>query len=160
MDNAAVEVISSSVEKTLALGRAIGQALRGGEIIALIGELGTGKTHLIKGIALGLEVDDDQVNSPTFTLINEYEGRLPLIHIDAYRLDQADQLTQLGFDELCDGPAVVVVEWADLVWPLVGAYDPIVVRLAHCGPSERAVRMENLPAYLHRQTTFNGTGDS
>ena len=154
MDNAAVEIISSSVEQTLTLGRAIGQALHGGEIIALIGELGTGKTHLVKGMALGLEVDEGQVNSPTFTLINEYEGKLPLIHVDAYRLDEADQLAQLGFDELCGGSAVVVVEWADLVWPLVSAYNPIVVRLAHRGPSKRVMQTENLPDYLPHQTIF------
>ncbi len=140
-----VEIISSSVAETLALGERIGAALRGGEVIALIGELGTGKTHLVKGLGKGLGVcEDDMVTSPTFTLVNEYEGRRTLVHIDAYRLDDARQLEALGFDEMCYPGNVVVVEWADRVWPLLAEYEPLTVKLRHEGENERALQFENV----------------
>jgi len=144
-----LEIISHSVDETIALGRAMGKQLQGGEVIALAGTLGTGKTHFIKGLALGLDVADaDVVTSPTFTLINEYEGRLPLYHADAYRLEKADQLAALGFDEMCSGLGVVVVEWADRVRPLMNDYKPINIYLEHRGENERSLRIENLPSYV------------
>ena len=115
----------------------------------MIGTLGTGKTHFIKGIALGLKVADaEQVTSPTFTLINEYQGRLPMYHIDAYRLENDRQLESLGFDEICAGSTVVVVEWADRVYPLISDYNPICINLQHHGENERLIRFENLTKYL------------
>ena len=144
-----LEIISYGVDETIALGRAMGKQLQGGEVIALTGNLGTGKTHFIKGLALGLDVADvDVVTSPTFTLINEYEGRLLLYHADAYRLEKADQLAALGFDEMCSGLGVVVVEWADRVRPLMDDYKPINIYLEHRGENERALRIENLPSYV------------
>ena len=144
-----LEIISYGVDETIALGRAMGKQLQGGEVIALTGNLGTGKTHFIKGLALGLDVADvDVVTSPTFTLINEYEGRLLLYHADAYRLEKADQLAALGFDEICSGLGVVVVEWADRVRPLMDDYKPINIYLEHRGENERALRIENLPTYV------------
>jgi tRNA threonylcarbamoyladenosine biosynthesis protein TsaE len=144
-----IEIISCGGDETIALGRAIGKQLQGGEVIAMEGTLGTGKTHFIKGLALGLDVADaDVVTSPTFTLINEYEGRLPLYHADAYRLEKADQLAALGFDEMCSGLGVVIVEWADRVRPLMDDYKPINIYLEHRGENERALRIENLPSYV------------
>ena len=143
------EIISNSVSQTIDLGRSLGQILKGGEIIAMIGTLGTGKTHFIKGIAQGLQVNDpDAVTSPTFTLINEYEGRLPLYHIDAYRLDNAWQLESLGFDEICTSPAVIVVEWADRVETLISAYNPIRIQLAHLSESKRTIQIQNIPDHI------------
>lgn len=147
----AMEVLSRSVEQTIALGKAIGRAALGNQVIALIGQLGAGKTHLIKGIAIGLDVPDpDAVSSPTFTLINEHPGRLNLFHVDAYRLDDARQLEALGFDECCRAGALVVVEWADRVWPLVAEFEPIEIHLEHQGPTERLLRLDNLPDALQR----------
>ena len=109
------ECLTTSVNQTISLGVGIAKCLNGSEVIALIGELGTGKTHLIKGIAQGLaaaEVDANsnaRVTSPTFTLIQEYPGRLTLYHVDAYRLEDARQLEALGFDELCETDGVIVV---------------------------------------------------
>ena len=141
--------VSKSVAETVRMGEVIGQSLRGGEVIGLIGELGTGKTHLIKGIASGLGVAEAAaVTSPTFTLINEYEGRLGLYHVDAYRLEDAGQLEKLGFDELCGSAGVVVVEWADRVWELVAAYEPMRVLLRHVGESEREILVEDVPDYV------------
>jgi tRNA threonylcarbamoyladenosine biosynthesis protein TsaE len=143
------QIESQSVEETIALGQRIGEQLQGGEVIALIGELGTGKTHLIKGLAMGLAVEDTEaVTSPTFTLINEYEGRLLLYHIDAYRLEDAEQLESLGFDEIVRGEIVTVVEWADRVWRVVGAYEPITIRMSHQGETQRRIECENLPFYV------------
>jgi len=155
-DKLTFEFLSTSVDQTISLGIRIATYLKGGEVIALIGELGVGKTHLIKGIAQGLAVKRfnfpqeeesarKMVTSPTFTLIQEYEGRLCLYHIDAYRLEHARQLEALGFDELCDAGGVIVVEWADRVWPLVADYDPICIHLEYASvEQERKIRMENL----------------
>lgn len=145
-----LQITSDSVAQTLELGKTITQHLNGGQLIALIGPLGSGKTHLVKGLALGLDVATDEVHSPTFTLINEYEGKLLLVHIDAYRLDNPGQLAALGFDELCDNRSIVVVEWADLVWPLLKEYDPITIHLAHRSPTERTIEFTNVPKTLEQ----------
>ena len=140
-----IQIESNSVERTIELGRRIGGLLgagNGGQVIALIGQLGVGKTHLVKGIALGLDAAPDEVNSPTFTLINEYDGRLPLYHIDAYRLERPEQLAQLGLDELCEPPNLVLVEWADLVWDAVTPHQPIRIELTHQSPTERRLVIE------------------
>lgn len=111
-----MELRSGSVEDTLAIGRAIGSVLVAGDVLALVGCLGAGKTHLVKGIAVGLGVPDQRtVNSPTFVLVNEYEGRLHVCHLDAYRIENTAAFLDLGFDEMCDGPNVILVEWGDRV---------------------------------------------
>jgi len=147
--NSTIQIISHSVEETLNLGKSISQHLTGGETIALIGPLGSGKTHLVKGLALGLNVASKEVNSPTFTLINEYEGRLKICHIDAYRLDNPQQLEALGFDELCDNHSVVIVEWADRIWPLIEEFNPITIKLNYHSETERIIDIENCPKSLH-----------
>ena len=140
-----MEIRTYSEAETVELGERLGRAAKGGEVLALIGELGTGKTHLIQGLARGLGVEDEEaVTSPTFTLVNEYEGRVGLYHVDAYRLEGARQLEALGFDEMVAAGGVMVVEWADRVWDLVGAYGPGVIRLEHAGATERVVRLEGL----------------
>lgn len=102
------------VEQTIAFGREIGRRLQDGLVIALVGHLGAGKTHLVKGIALGNGLPDaDAVTSPTFVLVNEYPGRLRLYHLDLYRLKDARELAGLGFEEMAHTGAAVVVEWAD-----------------------------------------------
>lgn len=107
---------TKSVDETIELGRRIGACIEPGDVIALVGRLGAGKTHLSKGLALGLGVPDSrQVNSPTFVLVNEYTGRSAIHHIDAYRLTDPLELDALGFDERIADGAVVIVEWADRV---------------------------------------------
>jgi len=138
------EIVSRSVEETIELGRKLGEGLKGGEVLALRGTLGTGKTHLIKGVALGLGASEREgVRSPTFTLINEYKGRLPLYHVDAYRLKEEKELEALGFDEICTSEAVVAVEWAERVESLIKPYQPINIYLEHRGENERLIRIEN-----------------
>jgi tRNA threonylcarbamoyladenosine biosynthesis protein TsaE len=105
--------ISHSAEETMAHGRALGAALRRGDVLGLCGDLGAGKTHFVKGLATALGADAD-VTSPTFTLIHEYiGGRLPLYHFDFYRLDDEDDALKIGLDEYIEGDGVCVIEWAD-----------------------------------------------
>ncbi len=109
-----LRVILNSREETLRLGMTLGERAVDGTVIALVGDLGAGKTTLTQGIAQGLGVTHP-VTSPTFTLVQEYEGRLPLFHCDPYRLERAEDLLSFGFDEYFERRGVVVVEWADKV---------------------------------------------
>jgi tRNA threonylcarbamoyladenosine biosynthesis protein TsaE len=109
------EWTSRDASETFDLGTEIGAQLRGGEILLLDGPLGAGKTVFVKGLAAGLKVDPDEVTSPSFTLVNPYNGRLPLFHIDLYRLDAgASAAHAVDLEELLtDEQAVIVVEWAE-----------------------------------------------
>jgi tRNA threonylcarbamoyladenosine biosynthesis protein TsaE len=110
------EVISRDPSETFRIGNLIGETLEEGAIIALIGELGAGKTSLTQGIARGLGIDEGyQITSPTFTLINEYPGRLSLIHLDVYRLSGSMDLADLGYEEFIFSKRVTVIEWADRI---------------------------------------------
>lgn len=107
--------------ETMALGEALGRTLRAGDVMALVGELGAGKTRFVRGVAQGLGVDPRQVNSPTYVIVNEYEradsasDAPPLVHIDAYRLSSDDDLRLLGLDDFTNSDAVMVIEWADRI---------------------------------------------
>jgi tRNA threonylcarbamoyladenosine biosynthesis protein TsaE len=106
-------MVLTDPEQTLALGETLGRLLAPGNVVALYGDLGAGKTCLTKGLARGLEVADlDGVSSPTFALVHEYPGRITLFHLDAYRLD-ADEFLAAGLDEYFDQGGVAAVEWAD-----------------------------------------------
>ena len=108
-----VTTISASADETIALGRTVATTLRRGDVLALCGDLGAGKTHFVKGLAAGLGASAS-VTSPTFTLIHEYsDGRLPLIHFDFYRLEHEDEALKIGLDEYLDGDGACVLEWAD-----------------------------------------------
>lgn len=110
-----LEIMSAGPEETIEIGRTIGALLLPGDVVALTGGLGAGKTQLTKGLALGLGVPDARlVSSPTFVLINEYAGRHPVNHVDAYRLGSPTEFDALGFEEMTGG-GVVIVEWADRV---------------------------------------------
>lgn len=118
------EFVSSSPEETFNYGHGIGARLAGGEILLLSGPLGAGKTLLVKGICAALGIDEEEVTSPSFTLVNPYTGRLQLYHIDLYRLDEgASAAHAVDLDELLsDERAVIVIEWAErmLNYPLPG----------------------------------------
>lgn len=105
-----IRLLSRSLEETVAIGRILGERLVAGDVVVLEGELAAGKTALAKGIALGLGIEEP-VTSPTFTLISEYDGRLHLYHMDAYRLDSAEDFAALGAEDLLLGDGVSVVEW-------------------------------------------------
>lgn len=109
-----MELISSSVTQTIRLGRIIAKNLKPADIICLFGDLGTGKTTLVKGIAGGLGIKKEKVISPTFVLIREHnQGRLPLYHFDLYRLKSAQSIPELGYEEYFYDAGVTVIEWAD-----------------------------------------------
>lgn len=105
-------ILLRSPRQTHRLGRCLGTLLQGGEVLALFGDLGTGKTSLVRGIADGLRAEARAVSSPTFTLIHEYRGRLRFIHTDLYRLTAA-QLEDTGLSDYLDGHTVTAIEWAD-----------------------------------------------
>jgi tRNA threonylcarbamoyladenosine biosynthesis protein TsaE len=109
------EFISTSPEETLAIGRLLAESLEPGDIICLKGELGAGKTHLVKGISNGLGISEHMVNSPTFTLIHEYKGRLPVYHFDLYRVKDVSELRDIGADDYLYGDGVCIVEWPDIL---------------------------------------------
>jgi tRNA threonylcarbamoyladenosine biosynthesis protein TsaE len=119
------EIKSVSPEQTRALGVALAALLEPGDVVLLVGALGAGKTVLAQGIAVGLGVDEPVV-SPTFTLAREYEGRLLLVHADLYRLEQGDEIADLGLDDFDRG--VAVVEWGDRAAALFG--DALVIHLS------------------------------
>lgn len=114
-NNSTREWITSRADETFDLGRQFGEQLAGGEILLLSGPLGAGKTVFVKGLASALGIDPEEVTSPSFTLVNPYQGRFPLFHIDLYRLDEgAAAAHAVDLDELLnDERAVVVIEWAE-----------------------------------------------
>lgn len=108
------DFISNSAEDTQRLGELIGSMLVGGEIICFTGDLGAGKTTMTKSIALGLEVED-YVTSPTFTIVNEYEGRVPLYHFDVYRIGDVDEIYNIGYEDYIYSGGVCIIEWANII---------------------------------------------
>ncbi len=129
---------TKSAAETFALGLALADLLSPGDVVLLAGELGTGKTSFAQGIARGMGIAE-QVTSPTFTLMREYQGRMPLYHIDAYRMDGPLDLYDIGVDEYMEGEAVLVVEWGERVRDFFGS-DYLEVRLGFAdGEDERQV---------------------
>jgi tRNA threonylcarbamoyladenosine biosynthesis protein TsaE len=130
--------ISHSPAETRALGARLGQALAPGDVVALVGELGSGKTEFVHGLAQGLKVPPEvPVASPSFALVHEYPGgRLPLVHLDLYRLEELPPELLPDLEEYLDGHQVVAVEWAERLAPLL-PQDYLEVRLAWRGARER-----------------------
>ncbi|ALC92551.1 ATP-binding protein [Bacillus sp. FJAT-18017] len=121
------EYISSSTEETMSLSEKLAGYLQPGDVLTLEGDLGAGKTTFTKGLAKGLGIEK-MVNSPTFTIIKEYSGRLPLYHMDVYRV--TDEYEDLGFDEYFEGEGVTVVEWAHLIGDQL-PLDRLDIRISH-----------------------------
>lgn len=134
------EFTTHSPEETLALGRRIGEQLRGGEIFLLRGDLGAGKTVFAKGLAAGLGIQPDDVTSPSFTLVNAYEGRSRFYHVDLYRLDFGSQ-ENLGLAEILDdGNGVTAIEWAERLNGIpAGAID---IEMSYVSDCERRITIK------------------
>lgn len=111
----ALKLISPTPRETERIGSVLGTLLIPGDVIALSGELGSGKTTLVRGLAQGMGFPPEEVASPSFTLINEYEGPLPLFHIDLYRLRDEQELREIGYEEYINTAGVAVIEWADRI---------------------------------------------
>ena len=140
---------TSSGEETINLGLRLGTLLNEGDIVALAGDLGSGKTWFTKGVALGLEISSDTViTSPSFSLMNEYQGRCALFHIDVYRLENISDFLDAGLDEYLYGNGVTVMEWADR-WPEVLPERSIKIKLVILDEYSREITLSgNHPKVL------------
>jgi tRNA threonylcarbamoyladenosine biosynthesis protein TsaE len=135
-----VKRTSRSAAETRRLGERLGRRLAAGDVVALLGDLGAGKTQLARGICRGAGVDDGDVSSPTFAIVATYRGRVPVNHADLYRIGDEDELHATGFHDLVGGPGATVVEWADRV-PGALPVARLEIRLAEepGSPSERRI---------------------
>jgi len=133
---------SRSPEATRQIGQALGERLQAGDVVATIGELGAGKTCFLQGLVRGLGVTET-ATSPTFVLVNQYRGRLPVYHVDAFRIESLTELLDLGLEELFYGEGVTVVEWADKLLPLLPPH-AITVRISGLGDEPREIAIEGL----------------
>jgi tRNA threonylcarbamoyladenosine biosynthesis protein TsaE len=148
-------ITSRSPEQTRALAEALGRRLRPGDVVTLSGELGAGKTVFAQGLGAGLEVDEP-VSSPTFALVHEHRGRLPVWHLDVYRVRNADELIDLSWQDLLAGGGVVVVEWPERIAATLPD-ERLDVKLTYRDPETREIelipcgeRMRQLVASLRR----------
>ena len=114
MENRNQTFQTENPEETQTLGEKLGKTLKRGDVIALVGDLGTGKTCLTQGIARGVGIAPDEVvNSPSYILINEYNGEIPIYHIDLYRLENSEEIAELGLSEYIEGDGICIIEWAE-----------------------------------------------
>ena len=132
---------TESAEETAGIGEQLGRLLGPGSIVCLSGDLGAGKTAFTQGLARGLGVKD-YVTSPTYTIINEYEGRVPLYHFDVYRLNDVEEMYELGYEEYFFGDGVVVLEWADMVSDIIPEDRLWITILNTKGDNSREIIME------------------
>ena len=132
---------TESVEETMALGARVATMVGPGTVLALYGDLGSGKTHFVKGIAEGLGVPPAEVRSPTFTILSVYEdGERALYHFDAYRVQNPDEFVELGFEDYVHAEGITCIEWADRIPDLLPP-DTIHLQFHHVAPSERRVTL-------------------
>ncbi|OLB36659.1 MAG: tRNA (adenosine(37)-N6)-threonylcarbamoyltransferase complex ATPase subunit type 1 TsaE [Candidatus Rokubacteria bacterium 13_2_20CM_2_64_8] len=134
---ASATIASQRAEETEAAGERLGRTLGPSDVVGLIGELGAGKTCFVQGLTRGLGVTV-HATSPTFVLVNEYRGRLPVHHVDAYRTTTVTELADLGLEEMIDGDGVTVIEWAEKARPLLPART-IYVRIDGVGDEPRTI---------------------
>jgi len=145
------------VKETERIAADFARTLRGGECVALYGEMGAGKTHFVRGMVAGLQGDSNTVSSPTFVLLNVYDsGRLRVFHLDAYRVGGAEDFDSIGFTELLEQNGVVVVEWPERVEAILPERR-VNIRIEPTGAKSRRITIENhphpnpLPEYRERE---------
>ena len=141
-------IITNNETETTLEGEKLGRKLLAGDVVALYGGLGAGKTAFTRGLAAGLGIDM-HVSSPTFTIVNEYPGKIPLFHFDMYRLNSADELFDIGWDDYLERGGVCAVEWSEKV---PGAFPPetITVKLEHIGGDKRELKISGKPLSENR----------
>jgi len=136
-----IDFISYSEDHSRNLGRQLGELVQPGQVIALTGDLGTGKTRWAQGMGAGLDVPTgDIINSPTFTFINQYQGRLPYYHIDLYRLASVEEAETLGLEDYFYGDGVCLIEWANRIQPVLPA-ERLEIELYFLAETKRRVVM-------------------
>lgn len=135
-----MRLVSHSQEQTRELGRMLGELAYPGDVFLLVGNLGAGKTCLTQGIARGLGIDE-YTASPSFVIVREYRGRLPMYHMDLYRLENVAEITDLGLDDYFFGAGVSVVEWADRAMGLLPENN-LTVLMEHLSPDDRGINLE------------------
>ena len=135
--------LSRSAAETRALGRRLGTLLEPGDVVALEGDLGAGKTELVRGACAGARVPAQEVSSPSFAIVATYRGRLPVHHADLYRIADEDELYGTGFGDLVGGEGALLVEWADRI-PAALPAERLVLRLSHhpVAPSSRRIEVQ------------------
>lgn len=136
-----ITLVSSTPEETVALGRKIGGRLQKGDVIAMQGTLAAGKTTLTKGIAQALGIDDT-ITSPTFCLISEYSGKMPLYHMDVYRLGGAEDFAALGTDDMIYGEGVCIIEWSEKIMSELPK-KTIILKIEPQNDGKRLITLEN-----------------
>src|SRR3972149_3020968 len=126
-------------DETRELGRKIGEGLKAGDVVALVGELGTGKTLFTQGIVQGLEVKG-YVKSPSFTIVNKYEGSLPIYHLDLYRLGNVNEIYELGIEEYLYGDGVCIIEWAEKAYSFL-PHGYLLIKFFYTGERTRKIEI-------------------
>ncbi|CUS76502.1 tRNA threonylcarbamoyladenosine biosynthesis protein TsaE [Candidatus Kryptonium thompsonii] len=135
--------LTRSENETINLGREFSKVLKAGDVVALYGELGSGKTRFIQGVCKGLGVSE-VVNSPTFIIMNRYEGRLKVYHFDFYRIDEVDEIIEIGFNEFIYNDAVSLIEWAEKVGEILPDSRYEVVLNFGSNENERIIEISKL----------------
>lgn len=155
--NKKIKIKSGSEKETKELGFFLGKKSRSGFVLCLSGDLGTGKTTFVKGMAKALAIEESQVNSPTFVLMNIYEGKLPVYHFDLYRLGNSEEIMGIGYEEYLYGEGLAVVEWAEKLEDLTPD-EYLLIHFAHKKEDERLIeikafgkRYETLMAALYKK---------
>jgi tRNA threonylcarbamoyladenosine biosynthesis protein TsaE len=132
---------SSSVKETIRLGREFAETLEPGDVVCLNGDLGAGKTHFVKGVASFFGVKEEQVSSPTFTLINEYKGTTPIYHFDCYRLKSEQEALEIGAEEYFYGDGISIVEWPEKIGNLIPS-EAVWLTIRHTDKNRREIIKE------------------
>lgn len=136
------ELICSSAQETLEFGKKLGAQLKRGDVLCFEGELGAGKTTLIKGVAAGAAgIDEREVTSPTFSYLHIYEGKMPVYHFDLYRLKNGKEFSALGFEEYLQDEGIACIEWAERIQELIPP-DALYIRLEHDGEERRKIILD------------------
>jgi tRNA threonylcarbamoyladenosine biosynthesis protein TsaE len=136
-----VVIQTKSASETIRVGKGIGSRLRSGDVVALVGELWAGKTQLIKGLAAGVGMrNSTYISSPSFTLINEYPGKIPFYHIDLFRLEREKEAEELGLEDYFQGGGVTAIEWADRI-PSLLPKEMLFIHIAYAGKNTRSIEI-------------------
>ncbi len=145
-DSEILRVESDGPEKTRSLGEQLAKSLQTGDVVALFGELGSGKTQLVKGICRFFGVREEDVSSPTFNIIHEYDGSLPVYHLDLYRLSQLEEVIDLGFEEYVNRDGICLIEWPEVASGLLPEH-ALCLRISHIEGDRRLLEMETAKSH-------------